>query len=86
MNGSGGRDHWPWVYSIAMAGGGMARGVTYGASDTIAGHPTTRPHDPQDLAATVYFLLGVADDTIVYDQLKRPHSVVVGQKIDALLA
>ena len=33
VNGSAGRDHWPWVYSLALAGGGVGRGVVYGASD-----------------------------------------------------
>src|SRR5262249_52698040 len=33
VNSSGGRDHWPWVYSVAMAGGGAAAGVVYGSSD-----------------------------------------------------
>jgi hypothetical protein len=85
VNGSAGRDHWPWVYSIAMAGGGTRPGTVYGASDGIAAHPTANPHDPRDLAATVYHLLGVPADTLVYDQTNRPHALVVGQKIDGLL-
>jgi hypothetical protein len=86
VNRSGGRDHWPWVYSIALAGGGTARGVVYGASDKIAAHPSERPHDPRDLAATVYHLLGVPADTHLYDAADRPHALVIGQKIDGLLA
>jgi hypothetical protein len=85
VNSSGGRDHWPWVYSLALAGGGFAPGIVYGASDKIAGHPIARPHDPKDLAATVYHLLGVPDDTIIVDQFKRPYHLVIGQKIDGLL-
>jgi uncharacterized protein (DUF1501 family) len=85
VNRSGGRDHWPWVYSIAMAGGGAARGVVYGASDGIAAYPTAQPHDPRDLAATVYHLLGVPADATVYDPTNRPHALVIGQKIDGLL-
>jgi uncharacterized protein (DUF1501 family) len=85
VNTSAGRDHWPWVYSIAMAGAGARPGVVYGASDGIAAHPTANPHDPRDLAATVYHLLGVPDDTLVHDQTNRPHSLVVGRKIDGLL-
>ncbi|HEX5269670.1 MAG TPA: DUF1501 domain-containing protein, partial [Gemmataceae bacterium] len=38
VNSAGGRDHWPWVYSVALAGGGTAAGVVYGASDRIAAH------------------------------------------------
>ena len=48
VNPAGGRDHWPWVYSVALAGGGTAPGVVYGASDGIAAHPTAHPHDPRD--------------------------------------
>jgi hypothetical protein len=85
VNGSAGRDHWPWVYSIAMAGGGLGQGVVYGASDKIAAYPTAQPHDPRDLAATVYHLLGVPAVTIVQDQTARPHAVVIGKVIEGLL-
>jgi hypothetical protein len=86
VNRSGGRDHWPWVYSVAMAGGGAAGGVVHGASDNIAAYPTAQPHDPCDLAATVYHLLGVPDDTTIYDHTRRPHALMIGRKIDGLLA
>jgi hypothetical protein len=86
INKGAGRDHWPWVYSIAMAGGGLGQGVVYGSSDKAAAYPTSHPHDPRDLAATVYHLLGVPDDTQIFDQTARPHHLVVGQKIDALLS
>src|SRR5438270_604485 len=79
VNNSAGRDHWPWVYSVAMAGGGTRPGTVLGASDGIAAYPTANPHDPRDLAATVYHLLGVPPDTLVYDQTNRPHTLVVGQ-------
>jgi hypothetical protein len=86
INGAGGRDHWPWVYSVALAGGGAAGGVVYGASDKIAAFPRAHPHDPKDLAATVYHLLGVPADTWIHDQTNRPHALVIGNKIDELLA
>jgi hypothetical protein len=86
VNNSGGRDHWPYVYSVALAGGGTASGVVYGASDTIAAHPTAQPHDPRDLAATLYHLVGVPTTTTIYDQTRRPHALVIGQKIDGILA
>lgn len=85
INSAAGRDHWPWVYSVALAGGGTAPGVVYGASDKAAAYPTDRPHDPRDLAATVYHLLGVPAETVLYDQTHRPHTLVGGQKIDGLL-
>ena len=64
VNRGAGRDHWPWVYSLALAGGGDGGGVGLGASDAIAAYPTAHPHDPADLAATVYHLLGVPPDTV----------------------
>jgi hypothetical protein len=85
INRAGGRDHWPWVYSVAMAGGGTAPGVVYGASDKIAAYPTAHSHDPRDLAATVYHLLGIPADTWLPDQTRRPHALVIGRKIDGLL-
>jgi uncharacterized protein (DUF1501 family) len=86
VNGSSGRDHWPWVYSLALAGGGLARGVIYGASDKIAAHPVSRPHDPKDMAATIYHLLGIHENTIVSDQLGRPNPLIIGQRIEGLLS
>lgn len=85
INSNAGRDHWPWVYSIALAGGGTAAGVVYGASDKLAAYPAANPHDPKDLAATVYHLLGVPEETIIYDQLHRPHHLVIGEPIKGLL-
>ena len=85
INRAGGRDHWPWVYSVAMAGGGTKAGVVYGASDKVAAYPIANPHDPRDLAATVYHLLGIPADTWVHDQTNRPHALVIGRKIDGLL-
>jgi uncharacterized protein (DUF1501 family) len=85
INGNAGRDHWPWVYSMAMAGGGTGQGVVHGSSDKAAAYPTSHPHHPRDLAATVYHLLGVPADTVVYDATSRPHHLVNGQPIDGLL-
>src|SRR5262249_17109919 len=82
INKAAGRDHWPWVYSIALAGGGVGRGVVYGSSDKAAAYPSSNPQGPKDLAATVYHLLGVPADTTVADQTGRPHRLVIGDTID----
>ncbi len=86
INPNGGRDHWPWVYSVALAGAGLRPGIVYGSSDKMAAYPTSHPHDPSDLAATIYHLLGVPADTQLRDSTDRPHHLVVGKKIDGLLA
>jgi hypothetical protein len=59
INASGGRDHWPGVWTIAMAGGGIRGGQVWGASDAQAGAPADRPVTPQDLLATIYHSLGI---------------------------
>ena len=46
INRNAGRDHWPWVYSLALAGAGLKRGVVYGQSDRHGAYPQSRPHDP----------------------------------------
>jgi hypothetical protein len=86
VNRSAGRDHWPWVYSVALAGGGVGQGVVYGSSDKVAAYPISHPHDPKDLAATIYHLLGVPPGTLIHDQTARPHALVIGRKIDGLLS
>jgi hypothetical protein len=86
VNKAGGRDHWPWVYSVALAGGGAAAGVVAGASDKSAAYPLAYPCHPADLVATVYHLLGVPADTMLRDQAGRPHQLYAGRVLDRLLA
>ncbi|HEV3005290.1 MAG TPA: DUF1501 domain-containing protein, partial [Pirellulales bacterium] len=86
INRAAGRDHWPWAYSIALAGAGLKRGVVYGASDRLAAYPAERSHDPRDLAATIYHLLGLPADLVLYDNQERPHPLVIGTPITGVLA
>ena len=81
INKNAGRDHWPWVYSLAMAGAGANAGTIYGASDNSAAYPASNPHDPKDFVATLYHLLGVPPETTVTDATGRPHHVIIGQPI-----
>jgi Protein of unknown function (DUF1501) len=59
LNASGGRDHWPGVWSVVLAGGGVRGGQVVGASDARAGEPADRPLTPTDLLATMYHCLGI---------------------------
>lgn len=86
INSAAGRDHWPWVYSLCLAGAGLRPGAVHGASDALAAYPTNNPHDPADLVATVYHLLGVPHDTEIKDAFGRPYPLMTGSKIDDLLA
>jgi uncharacterized protein (DUF1501 family) len=86
INSAAGRDHWPWCYSLALAGAGVRAGTVYGASDKSAAYPISNPHDPADMAATLYHLLGVPPETKIRDAAGRPHNVVIGEPIEGLLA
>ena len=59
LNAAGGRDHWPRVFSVALAGGGVRGGQIVGASDAVGESPKDRPVSPGDLVATIYQLLGI---------------------------
>ena len=62
INKDAGRDHWPKVFSVVLAGGGIKRGYIYGASNATASEPDRDPIGPEDLATTVYHLLGIVAD------------------------
>lgn len=68
INAQGGRDHWPRVFSAAMAGGGVIGGQVLGASDRNGEVPFELPITPSDLVCSVYHLLGIAPET----ELKTP--------------
>jgi hypothetical protein len=68
----GGRDHWSRVYSVALAGGGIARGHVVGASDRIGGDVKSTAVSPKDLLATAFHLLGYDPETTVHDRQGRP--------------
>ncbi len=85
FNKNGGRDHWPGCYSLVLAGGGIAGGLVYGASDKIASAPHRDPVSPNDLLATVYHLLGIDHRHVIYDLEDRPHVVADGNPVHGLL-
>lgn len=85
VNPRGGRDHWPQCYSTLLAGGGIKGGAVYGASDKIGAYPAADPVTPKDVLATVYHLLGIDIESILYDKLHRPHKLVHGEAIRALI-
>jgi hypothetical protein len=67
-----GRHHWSRVYSVALAGGGVARGKVVGASDRLGGDVRSTAFSPKDLLATAFHLLGYDPETTVSDRQGRP--------------
>jgi hypothetical protein len=81
INAEGGRDHWPKVFSVMLAGGGIKRGSVYGASDPTASEPDLDPIGPEDLATTIYHLLGIVADKELMAPGDRPIEIVDGGKV-----
>ncbi len=71
-----GRNHWPVVMSMALAGGGLRHGQVIGATERDGGHIQERPVTPSDLAATIYKHMGVPLDAYYLDPTDRPHFLV----------
>lgn len=85
VNGRAGRDHWGACNSVVMAGGGVPGGQVYGASDPQAAYPIANKVTQDDIAATMYHLLGFQPDDEVHDRLNRPHRLALGEPIYDLL-
>ena len=85
INGNAGRDHWGSCNSVVMAGGGVPGGQVFGASDEKAAYPTTDKVTQDDIAATIYHLLGLEPETLIHDRQNRPYPVALGEPIGKLL-
>ena len=81
INKTDGRDHWPKVFSVMLAGGGVKRGTVYGTSDSLASEPDMNPVSVQDLAKTVYHQLGINSDKELMAPGPRPMEIVDGGNI-----
>jgi len=86
LNDNASRDHWPQCYTALLAGGGVKRGFVYGASDKTGAYPAENPVRPDDLAATLYYLLGIDPQTEVHDTSKRPLAITSGKPVMGLMA
>jgi hypothetical protein len=59
LNATGGRDHWPGVWSILFAGGKVCGGQVIASSERRGTEPRDRPVNPAQVAASVYQGLGI---------------------------
>jgi hypothetical protein len=73
-----GRNHWPVVMSMALAGGGLRHGQVIGATAADGGQIKERRVTPGDIAATIYRHMGVPLDAMYLDTTGRPRHVVEG--------
>ena len=86
INAQASRDHWPQCYTVLLAGGGVKRGFVYGASDKNGAYPAKDPVRPDDLAATVFYLLGIDPATQVKSLGDRPVNISDGKPVMGILA
>ncbi|MDA0832508.1 MAG: DUF1501 domain-containing protein [Planctomycetota bacterium] len=75
----GGREHWPYGYSMVVAGGGTPGGSVIGSTTADGGFPADRPVHPSDLILTVIEKMGLDR----FDLFARD-SAVLGSSIEEL--
>jgi len=79
-NADWGRGHWSTLFPAVLAGGGIRGGRVYGTSDKDAAYPADRPVTPEDLAATIYYALGIDPEVRLPDIQGRPIQIVENGK------
>lgn len=80
INATAGRDHWPKVFSVVMAGGGIKRGIVHGSSNATASEPEDNPLTVKDWATTIYNRLGIVSEKELMAPGDRPIEIVDGGK------
>ena len=78
INASAGRDHFPRVFSLAVAGGGFKKGLVYGSSNSTASEPEEDPVRVEDVLTTVYHQLGINADKELMAPGGRPIEIIDG--------
>lgn len=82
-----GRDHWPYGFSIALAGGGLRAGHVFGATDPEG--ESREPENPvtvQDIHATIQHTLGIDHQKELITPVGRPMALSDGRIVRELLA
>jgi hypothetical protein len=85
VNANPGRDHWPQCYTVLLAGGGVKRGHVHGISDKTGAYPASDPVRPEDLAATIFHLLGLDPHTEIHDALNKPIPIAKGSVLTGVV-
>jgi hypothetical protein len=85
LNSQTSRDHWPQCYTALLAGGGAKRGYVHGRSDRQGAFPDRDGVPIEDLAATMFALLGIDPATEVLDRLNRPLPIAAGRPVTGVM-
>jgi hypothetical protein len=84
---SRGRDHHPQGFTNVLAGAGLRKGISYGATDLVGYASVVDPVTTYDLHATVLHLLGIDHErlTFYHDGIQRRLTNVHGKVVEAIL-
>jgi hypothetical protein len=80
-----GRDHWGGAQTVFFSGGGIRGGTVIGATDKIGAYPISASQGPENMAATIYHVLGIPATAAWHDELDRPHAIYYGDPIPGLI-
>jgi hypothetical protein len=83
--GTDGRDHHPYGFSVWMAGGGLKGGVAHGTTDEIGFHAVENRHYVTDIHATILKQLGLDSRRLEIPGRKRLE-IDHGTPIDEIIA
>jgi uncharacterized protein (DUF1501 family) len=86
MNSAGGRDHWAKCFSVALAGAGVKRGLVHGVSDATGAEPMEGAVAAEDLAATIFHLMGISPEKRLMAMGTRPIAINGGKVVQDILA
>ena len=83
-----GRDHHPYAFTLWMAGGGIRRGVTHGASDDLGMSVASDPVHVHDLQATIMHLMGIDHERLTFKFQGRRYRLtdVHGHVVEEVIA
>jgi hypothetical protein len=83
-----GRDHHPRCFTIWLAGGGIKKGMSYGATDDFSYNVVADPVHVHDLHATMLHCLGIDHRRLTFRYQGRNHRLtdVHGNVVEEILA
>jgi hypothetical protein len=86
--GTNGRDHHPFGFSMWLAGGGVRGGMAYGATDEFGWDAVENPVHVHDLHATILYLLGLDHEKLTYRHTGRDYRLtdVYGKVVKGIVA
>ncbi|MBC8001672.1 MAG: DUF1501 domain-containing protein, partial [Opitutaceae bacterium] len=86
INENASRDHWPQCYTTLLCGAGVKKGYIHGASDKTGSYPASDPVRPDDLAATIFHLLGIDPHTELRGVGDRPVNISYGNPVMGVMS